>query len=570
MKAKTLHVSYKIQKITIAFVIIISIICIRLLYLQVTRGDYFLKRSTKNFLRTEKIPSHRGNILDCNGILLATNRPLTSVYWQGTGNSRLTETQYSILTRICTILNLDPQKELPLIQTHERTHKKKFLASDISFAQISQIEEQLSAHTNIFLQTKAKRYYPYGSYASHAIGYLGNIHAEPLGIMGLEKLYHDTLKGCDGTLLKTINSFGRNLAQKEIEKGAVGKDVHTTLNIALQTIAEEVFPTDFNGSFIMMNPNDGAIRTLISRPGFDPNIFLDPLSTTKWEDMQSNHPFLNRAFYASYPFGSVFKLVTISAAIEHGMIDPDATWTCKGFFHFGNRKYWCNRRWGHGELTTSQAMAQSCNIPFFDIGSKIDIDILADYAHRFGLGYKTGITLPEKDGLIPSHAWKREYRHERWWQGETLSVAIGQSFLLATPIQAARMIGSIFTGYLVKPRIIESEPITCQPLAIEQKTRAFLQKSMKSVIKHGTGSRINTIKDIEIYAKTSTAQVSEFGKRKKDNKHLEHAWFVAHVSYKHHEPFTLVIVIENAGSTRSVITVAKDFLIHYKNMMDEA
>lgn len=558
----------KFIKISFLFFFIIFIICIRLVYLQVSRCDYFLNRSTKNFLRTEKIPSHRGNILDCNGHLLATNKPITSVYWYGTGNSKLTPEQSKTWQHICSILQIDSQQELTSLKLHEAKHKKKLLAYDITFEQLSQIEEYLSNNENIYLHTKAKRYYPYGSYASHIIGYLGNIHSEPLGIMGLEKLQHDTLKGYDGTLLKTINSFGRNLAQKELEKELAGNNVQTTLDIVLQDIAEQVFPPEYNGAFIIMNPQDGAIRAVLSRPGFDPTIFLDPVSKTQWEDLQLNHPFLNRAFYASYPLGSAFKLVTISAAIEHGLIDPDATWTCKGFFYFGNRKYWCNRRCGHGELTTAQAVAQSCNIPFFEIGSKINIDLLADYAYKFGLGYKTGIPFPEKDGLIPSHAWKKHHLNEKWWQGETLSVSIGQSFLLTTPIQAARMVSAIFAGYLVKPRILVSEPIVCQPFTIQQSTRDFLKKSMKSVIKHGTGSRINTIKDIEIYAKTSTAQVSEFGKRKQDNKHLEHAWLVAHVTYKGYESFTLVILVENVGSSRVATTIAKDFLIKYKSTMD--
>lgn len=558
----------KIKIIVIVFFGIIGLICLRLIYLQITQCDYFLDRSTKNFLRVEKIPSYRGNILDCNGNLLATNKPVISVYWHGTGNKSLTKEQHIAWQRICAILDLNPEEDYTSLLLHERKHKKKLLAYDISFEQLSQIEEQLSTCANIYLHTKAKRHYPYGSYASHIIGYLGNMQSEPLGIMGLEKLQHDTLKGYDGTLLKKINSFGRNLAQKELEKEFAGNNVQTTLDIRLQHIAEQVFPNENQGALIMMNSHDGAIRAVLSRPGFDPTIFLDPLSTNQWTSLQLNNPFLNRAFYASYPLGSAFKLVTISAAIEHNLIDPDATWHCKGFFYFGNRKYWCNRRWGHGELTTAQAIAQSCNIPFFSIGSHIDIDLLAEYAHKFGLGYKTGIPFPEKDGLIPSHAWKQENLHEKWWQGETLSVSIGQSFLLTTPIQAARMVSAIFAGYLVKPRILVSEPIICQPFDIKQSTRDFLKKSMKSVIKHGTGSRINIIKDIEIHAKTSTAQVSEFGKRKKDNKHLEHAWLVAHVSYKDYEPFTLIIIVENVGTSRVATAIAKDFLMQYKHMID--
>jgi penicillin-binding protein 2 len=177
------------------------------------------------------------------------------------------------------------------------------------------------------------------------------------------------------------------------------------------------------------------------------------------------------------------------------------------------------------------------------------------------------VLLPEKQGIVPSRSWKYEHRGEAWWQGETLSVAIGQGPLVATPLQVARMINAIFTGYLVKPRLLKSEKIEQEQLAIQPETRAFLQESMEEAVVSGTGRGART-KDMQIYAKTSTAQVSDLSKRHKDKRYLEHGWFVAHVKYKQEQPFTLVIVAEHAGSSQVTVDIAKKFLIKYKRSID--
>jgi len=205
---------------------------------------------------------------------------------------------------------------------------------------------------------------------------------------------------------------------------------------------------------------------------------------------------------------------------------------------------------------------------FYEIGKKISIDTLAHYAYKFGLGQKTNLIFSEKEGIVPNKKWKEETKGEQWWPGETLSVAIGQSFLLTTPIQISRMIASIFTGYLVSPRILLNEPIQKKPLDLEPDTIDFLKKSMKSVVTKGTGRHISKVKDIIIYAKTSTAQISTFQKRKLSDIYLEHGWFVAHFQYKQNAPLVIVILVENAGTSQVATNIAKNFLIAYKKLID--
>jgi len=549
----------------------LGIITARLMYLQINLTDYFSRKSKQNFERVHKIQPMRGNIIDCNGILLATNRPVTDLYWQGSGNSNLSPEQEKTLKLISTILNKPWATDSELRSTlhhAERYHQTIPLAKDLLFDQVSKCSELFPINKNIVLSSSFQRFYPYKSYASHILGYLGDINVCMHGKMGLEMLFEEQLKGEYGISLRTINSFGKKLLEKELKQTAAGSTVQTTIDINLQQIIEDVFPQEYNGTIIVMDPEDGAIRAILSHPAFDPSLFLGSISIEEWNELQEKQPFLNRAFNAAYPPGSIFKLVTVSAALEHGIITPESTLTCKGYIYFRKRRYLCNRRYGHGAITTAQAVAKSCNILFYEIGKRIDIDIIAAYAQLFGLGKKTGIIFREKEGLIPTSTWKLKTKGERWWTGETLSVSIGQSFLLVTPIQIARMVSSIFTQQLMTPRILITEPIQKRPLKLKPETLKFLRHSMRAVVTEGTGHRVSKVKDIKIYAKTSTAQVTGLQKHHVDQSHLEHGWFVAYFRYKDYKPLTIVILIEHAGSSRLPTMTAKNFLIHYRELMD--
>lgn len=565
-------INKKIIFLLVSICCIVSGIIMRLVYLQINRTEDLSARSKKNFLQMNMIASPRGNIIDRNGNLLATNKPTIHLHWYGSGNNSFTEEQWLTLHTLETILHKDIIADQPVINAikrAERYRKKTRIAQEISFQQLSQIVEQFPYDCNLTISTDFKRYYPYKSYASHLLGYLGNMGIDSYGKMGLENLLDSSLQGEKGSVLKIIDSIGRSVTETTLRKALVGQHTRTTLDINIQGMCESVFPEDQSGAIIIMDPYDGSIVSLLSRPCFDPTTFLERISNDHWQILQEKKSFLNRALNCSYPPGSIFKLVTVSAALENGFIQPDATVNCKGFYYFGRRKYWCNRRHGHGELTLTQALAHSCNPLFFQLGTTIDIDMLAAYAHKFGLGQKTNFLFSETNGLVPTRAWKKENKGERWWTGETLSVAIGQSFLLTSPIQIARMISSIFTGYLVTPRILMHEPVCKQPLSITADTRKFLQKSMKQTVKHGTGKSLQKLAEIKVYAKTSTAQTSNLDKRKLGADYLEHGWFVANFSYKNNSPLTMVILVENAGTAQVATKVAKNFLLKYKQFIDK-
>jgi penicillin-binding protein 2 len=562
----------KIKLVSIGICCGFLFIMVQLFYLQIVRGNFFLTKSKKNCLRLETVQSLRGNILDCNGKLLATNRPIYNIIWKGSGERHFTQEQKNKLAQLEAFLDrplLNDDKLMEQLEHAERHCTIATVANDVLFEQLSQIEEAFSQENNIAIDTSFKRFYPCASQASHVLGYLGRMEEGLAGKMGLEQLCETSLKGKCGTRATTVNSAGRKLAETLIEQSLTGADLKTTIDLDIQAILEAVFPEYFTGTCIVMDTNNGALVGLLSRPNFDPNIFLGPMLQEDWQRMQHDHPFLNRAFNALYPLGSIFKLVVSSAALETGIITQNTVWNCTGSFDFAGRAYHCHLLNGHGRLSASQALEQSCDPFFYNIGTKISIDTLSDYAHRFGLGEKTNIIFPEKEGLVPCSAWKRRVKKQPWYPGETLSAAIGQSYLLVTPLQVARLVAGIFSNTLVTPRILQEEPIVTSPLRIQKRTLEFLRQSMKKVVTQGTGRRISQVKDIEIYAKTSTAQTSDLSFKNKGLIYQEHGWLAAQFQYKKCRPLTMVILVEHAGSSSVSTGIAAEFLTLYKQLIDQ-
>lgn len=567
-------VDYAFNKLFSLFLWLMVFSCcivVRLAYLQLYLRSDYQQRAQQNFLRVEKICSRRGNIVDCYGNLLATNRPITTVYWKGTGNRQLNDEQIGYLNQISPIVHCDllALPHLAAIKDAERFYKIIPIIQEISFEQLSRIMEQLQPNPNIHITNHLKRFYPHKQLGCHIIGYISNtLDYEPAGQMGLEKMLEPLLKGEPGQLLKTINSIGANLYQEEIKKALAGQDIVTTIDLHLQQLAEESFEQGYAGSLIIMDPRTGAVRVLVSRPSFDPELFLAPIGIDDWQALQLQRPFLNRAFNACYPPASLFKLVTLSAALENHLITPETTTYCRGFTNFRGRKYHCNNKLGHGVLTITQAVAQSCNPIFYEIGKKISIDTLAEYAHRFGLGKKTDVLFSESAGTVPSKEWKKTTKGEPWWPGETLSAVIGQSYLTVTPLQIACMIASIFHGYRVRPRVLENEVIVQEPLQLRRETRDFLKEAMKAVVDEGLAITLRKLKkNMNIYAKTGTAQVKSMNPDKEDEarEHLEHAWFAGYIQPYLHDPLVLVVLVEHAKSSKVATKIVKNFLIAYQN-----
>lgn len=568
LENNTVHARLKIMPLVFIILGGFLIILSRLIYLQVMQADLFCQLSTNNFTRIKKLASPRGNITDIHGNLLATNRPVKNLVWRGSGLRNLTSDQIQTITKITKFLNYELSDQfIKKIQMAERQEKELLLFEDIDFSAFSKIEEQFATNKNIGIISDFKRFYPQGNLACHMIGYLGTMNISKIGKMGIERLFEETLKGREGLKKSTVNSLGKKINDTEVEKTVSGDTIVTTLDLTLQKIGEASFTEQYSGSLIIMDPKTGAIKTLLSRPNFDPTLFLEPIPDDQWNNLLQTKPFINRALNACYPPASIFKLVTVATGLELGLINSESCINCYGHIVFGERRYHCNNRSGHGRLTVKKALAQSCNILFYKLGQLISIDVLAGYAKKFGLGSLTGIIFPEHEGLVPNTEWKYRTKGERWWMGETLSASIGQSYLLATPVQIARMISGLFEGYLVQPRILENEPIVRIYLNIKPETTDFLKDSMRQVVSAGTGIRVSKIQDLTIYAKTGTAQTCSLQKTDLTTSDLEHAWFVANFNYKNEEPLTIVILVENAGSAKVAVNIAKKFFNQYRQLM---
>jgi len=560
----------KIKFIRSCVMMVTALITMRLIYLQIILTEELKYKSEQNFLRWHNIPSLRGDIVDTHRRLLATNRPVVDLYWQASA-CRCTKDEIERLVHEVAALLEKPIDHAHLAYTIMRAEKTgtcALIAPHIDFSALAKIKEQYADHPNIVTRYRFMRYYPHQLSACHVIGYLNNVEIENSGKMGLEKLLNNVLKGESGATLMITDAVGKTVSQTSVRGMQPGDTVCTTLDLDLQLMAEAVFDQELSGSFILMDPATGALRVLVSRPAFDPSMFLSSITQTQWQELQERRPFLNRALDTAYPPGSIFKLVTISAALENEYIDQDSHWYCCGYSTFCGRRYYCHKREGHGKVSVMEAVAYSCNPLFFELGKQMDIDLIAHYATMFGLGKPTQIALSEHKGLIPTRSWKRKCKGESWWQGETLSAAIGQSFILATPMQVARMVSSIFTGYLVNPRILETEPIHKETLNLHRDTLDFLRASMRSVVTTGSGRNVSRIRDMEIYAKTATAQTSALARREEGTQYKEHGWFVCYVRYKHHPPIVIVVLIENIGSSRVATGVVGNFLIAYKKYLD--
>lgn len=360
-------------------------ITLYLYHLQIIHSQFYLKLSQNNFLRKETIASPRGNITDSSGTLLATNRPLYNLYWRGTGNHSFASSQQQLIEHLSKTIAMTPEL-LIQIKNADRRSEKIIIARDIPFSIISTIIEQFPQSMILCVEKQYTRHYPYKDLACHIVGYLG-LDNDYQGKMGLERVCNSSLQGQTGKLLKVINSVGTHLNHHQVHQALAGKTAETTLKLALQQAAEEAFPKEFNGCCVLMDTS-GALEVLLSRPGFDPSIFINTISKSEWANLQIGNAFINRVVSACYPPASLFKLVTLAAALETGIITPAMHWHCIGHTSFKNRLYHCNNLEGHGILSTEQALAHSCNIPFFEIGKRIKIDTLADYANKLGLGIK--------------------------------------------------------------------------------------------------------------------------------------------------------------------------------------
>lgn len=542
----------------IAFLLFI-ILGIRLVHLQVLRGARYARLSDRNRIRKIVLSAPRGKIFDRNGILLADTRPSWTVAVIPT------ETNDSALALLSTILNQPVEELKRRLEPIAALPSPVNICRDVPLKIISRIEENNFRLPGVLVRVDPVRNYPYKNIYAHSIGYLGEITEEELsrdtgyrrldyiGKTGIEASYEKYLRGRDGFEFVEVDVRGREigpLTEKRPEPSIPGKDIHLTIDHRLQSLAYELTEKYERAAVIGIFVKTGEVICLVSRPDFDPNIFLSPLNSARWESLVFNpsKPFYNRAISSGYPPGSTFKPLVALLAVEKGLVTPQTTLLpCTGVFRYGNRNFKC---WSaHGRLNLLGAIEQSCNTYFYQLGMRIRVDTLASFCQRLGLGRTTGIDISaEGTGNIPNRDFlNKRYGRGKWTQGVMLNFAIGQGEILLTPLQLALAYAGIANnGFYYQPRLIShidsaGRTILCPggkkfAIPLDQEAIGEIKRALTRVVLYGTG-RAAQLQEITIAGKTGTAQ---------NPPKPDHALFVGYAPAEEPE-VVFAVVLENAG-----------------------
>ncbi len=586
------------QRLPWAMAIVLAVfgaLFMRLFYLQILEGPEYRRLSENNCIRLQEIPAPRGLIFDRNGRMLVDNRPsfnLTIVLKDARPLGRTLE-------KLSQLMGVSVAELKSRIAARKASaYKPIVLMHDMDRDLLAAVEVHRFDLPGVAVSVQPRRQYLNHDVAAHLIGYLGEVNLKELksaggagykpgdfiGKLGAEKTFEKLLRGKAGGRQVEVNAAGQVVRVLNTVDAKPGYNIYLTLDLALQAKARDLLE-GLAGAVVAMDPNDGEILAMASSPSFDLNVFVSGLTPGKWRSLSRNpfRPLENKAIQGEYPPGSTYKIVTAIAGLEEGVIDENTTFFCPGFYRFGNRIYRCWKRGGHGNVNVVKALAESCDVFFYNVGHRLGVDRLAWYAHACGLGRPTGIALDhEAGGLIPTASWKRKRTGVPWQRGETLSVAIGQGYDLATPLQNVVMISAIANGGLrYQPMILKRietaegrvvrqlRPKLVGRLPVSPRTLALVRQGLWQVVngKHGT-ARICRVKGIEISGKTGTSQVvgrkkGETGKVVRPAHRRAHAWFVAYAPSDNPRIAVAVVVEHGEHGSSAASPIARELIKTY-------
>lgn len=527
----------------------------RLVYLQLVQGKRNHQLAENNRIRLIPKQPERGQILDRNGKLLAGNRVSHSVFIWPIAQKQAEWP--ATLARLSQILNI-PASEIQkrLEQAGYSSPYLVRIARGIGPAQVTAIEELRHELPGVEVDAETVRYYPNGNLGAHVLGYTGEMNEEELearrhlgyrlgdviGQMGVEAAFEQQLRGEWGGQQVEVDGAGQIVRILGEKPTKAGQTVQLTLDLELQKAAEAILGNT-QGAIVAIDPNNGGVLAMVSRPAFDPNIFSTRISPATWEQLQSaDHPFVNRALQA-FPPASTFKIVTTTAALESGKYSPYDVLPTYPYVQVGGIQFWDWNRAGFGPLGFTGAMAWSSDTFFYQVAMRIGGEELIPWTRRYGFGQKTGIELAgqESAGLVPDDAWKREHIGEGWFVGDTINMSIGQGFLLASPLQVAVMFAVPANGgYRVQPHLLkdnEEARSWRESLNLKPSTLSILREGLVQVVTNGTGTALNS-PGIPLNAgKTGTAE---------DPPRLSHAWYGGYAPADKPE-IIVVAFAENSG-----------------------
>jgi len=476
-----------------------SILLSKMLYMQIVDAKKYRILSDKNRINLVMLPPARGEIFDRNGKVISTNHSAFRVMLNKTENPKYKD----VIQSLGQLLNLSENDLTDLDKIANKIPKKQPspLIENLSWEQVVNIEENISILPGIYIDTGQYRTYNFAAFLSHPIGYISKLNKQDqkdfelenvadfqMGKNGIEKFYEDNLQGSFGMQEVEVNAHGMLVREISQKPSTSGESIKTNIDTEIQTIAMRLLSPK-GSSAIVLDLLKGEIITMASSPGFDPNQFVGGVSHNYWDKMLNDpyKPLINKCIQNNYPPGSIFKMIVVLAALESGM-DPNFKINCTGESVLGDKHFRCWYRPGHGHIDMAHAIEHSCNSYMYYIAKTIGINKIAETARKFGFGSPTGIDLPsESAGLIPDESWKRDRIKQKWTLGDSLNSAIGQGFVLATPLQLACLCGSIASGgKLFTPRIVGNAEIS--NIDVKQEHLDFLKAGMVNVINSPSGT----------------------------------------------------------------------------------
>ena len=539
---------------------LLGVLALRLWQVQIVQGEYFLRLSEENRLRVTSVAAPRGLIVDRRGRPVVVNRPAFTVSLMPMELRRPHE-EVAVVARL---LGLDPAAvDQQLVEGRDRPFAPVRLRRDVPKEIIAAIEESRMDLPGVLVEVEPVRQYPYKDLAAHLLGYIGEINdrelrqlraqgyeaGELIGKEGAERTYDRYLRGRNGEIQAEVDALGRPLRTLATIPAVAGDTVVLGLDLDVQQAAEAALG-DRLGTVVAMDPRDGTIVAYVSHPAFDPNLFAAGIKAAAWNQLlhDPRQPLLDRARMWGYPTGSVFKIVTASAALDLGLVNPESRFSCPGYYNLGGRT-WHDHE-AHGNLNFLDAIAESCNVVFWTVSRPVGPVHLAEYARSYGMGQATGIDLPEESpGVMPDPEWKQRTYHEAWYGGDTLNTAVGQGYVLATPLQVARMIAGVAnSGELVTPHVATEirspdgrtqfriAPPPARRVRVTAQTMVVLRAGLAAVVTRGTAASIQ-IPGLAVAGKTGTAE-SMHGK--------PYAWFAGYAPAGA-PTLAVVAMVENAG-----------------------
>ena len=614
----------------------------RLYYLQVQEGRQYTQLSDRNKYDFRILPPSRGRIYDEQGRLLAGNAEAYELSVTPAYGDDLEVT----LRRLMSLIDLSEDEYEAILE--DAKGKPSFLPvqirADLSQREVARVVVRSPELPGVNFERVEKRIYPQGIISGHLTGYINKATADEVasgvitrelrnlntGKSGIEKSFEPQLRGIPGRERILVNAVGRPIRTAVDEEPSSGRDIKLNINMDNQLFALESLKKGQNkplqlasprvqsaraendelnriladgqssafedskgrvvppetGAVVAMDIKTGAVKTLASSPTYDPNLFSGRLSSKDWNILVNNPrtPLLNRSLTGQYSPGSTFKMVVALAALEAGIINEKTSFHCSGHKPVGNQDFHCWLKDGHGHINVLQAIEQSCDVFFYEVGLKLGINRIAEMARRLGLGDETGILMPgEKKGLIPTKAWKEEEIGQFWTLGETVNASIGQGYVLATPLQLAVMTARIANGKkAIRPKLTSQEihgqnyeGDEFEDLNISPSALRVVQKGMRRVMNgsKGTARRYDlTDKGIPIAGKTGTVQVRAISKAEREQgvvdnadrpwKFRDHALFVCYAPYKNPR-YAVSVVVEHGGSGSSAAApIAKQVVDH--------